>query len=66
MAFSTSKKGPKSVAAPKPAKFLHGTWPVSARIKPLTGQTQYGKVKPQISPTESGGGFGATMEPQEP
>lgn len=64
MAFSVSKKGPKAVPAPKSAKLLHGTWPSEPRIKPLTGQTQYGKAPQQNTPTMSGGGFGSTMEPQ--
>ena len=68
MAFSTSKKGIKSVPAPKNAKLLHGTWPSEPRIKPLGKQTQYGKAPSQISPTMSGGAFGPNnpMEPQEP
>ena len=67
MAFSTSKKGIKSVPDPKKAKLLHGTWPTEPRIKPLGGQTQYGKVG-QLNPTMSGGAMGPMnpMEPREP
>lgn len=65
MAFRVAKKGPTQVPAPKAAKLLHGTWPTEPRIKPIKGQTQYGKAG-QLNPTQSGGGFGSTMEPQEP
>jgi hypothetical protein len=71
MAFSISKKGPKSVPGPKAPKFVLGSKPPgmrSPRIKPLSGQTMYGKTDPQISPTEAGGAPGPVnlMNPQEP
>jgi hypothetical protein len=71
MAFKAPKIGVKtSVPAVKEPKFVLGSRPPgmrSPRIKPLSGQVNYGKTGGNpISPTESGGGFGNTMEPQEP
>lgn len=61
MAFSvkTGKIAPKSVPS-LGTKFLHGTYPPSPsmepmRIKPMGGQTQYGKTAPKPPPA-----FGST------
>ncbi len=68
MAFSVAKKGPKQIPGPKAPKFVLGSKPPgmrSPRIKPITGQTQYGKESGQPSPTEVGGTFGDIMQPRE-
>jgi len=73
LAMRGSKKGPKSVPIPN-QKFVLGSRPPglrSPRIKPLQGQTQYGKtpavpaMQAQNNPFASGAGFGNTMAPQE-
>lgn len=55
-AVNAGRQRPQSVPAPAKTKFVHGTYPPSPsiqptnRIKPMTGQTQYGKPKPPASP----------------
>lgn len=59
--IKVSKKGPTSVPAPERFRFQHGQYPPSPmmqpapRIKPMTGQTQYGKQPPLDGDTGMGG-----------
>ncbi len=48
----TGTNRPQGVPAPTQAKFIHGTYPPSPsmqRVKPMAGQTQYGK-QPKLPP----------------